>query len=1116
MIFEDSTRRRWKWAVSLGAVAGIAALAIATCIATGIVSSPRLPVIRPVSDDNLPVQREVADAVGPGEGAAQAQAGGVAKQAGNCVRAVGTPLLNKAWVASAFVVQGDPRSVADLEKRRGQLDIVFPDWYSFQTSRGELVRKVDPRVRQLLAGGGAAIVPRLSNTDLTGAWHGDDASEMLKDWDARPKLIASLVAALQSDHAAGVNIDIEGLEPGDKENLLEWLSDLGKALQEKKLVLTVDVPLNDEAFDYEAIGKLADAVVVMGYDEHFPTGAKGAIAGKSWFNDGIAEMVGRVPAQKLLVALGGYGYDWNLSRKKPADALGFDEVMVLADRNQADVETDEATLNSRFSYSEDNGDRHEVWFLDAVSAWNQMLELRKLGVRGASLWRLGLEEPALWTFLSLQSPNDFDPHRLTAVAQRQVIDSEGRGEFLKVARSPADGRRDLYFDGRSVGHAVYQALPRCYSLERFGHEPAKRVALTFDDGPDPVWTPEILKVLGNHGVQGTFFVVGDQAERFPQIVRRAYDEGHLIGNHTFSHPNFETVSDSRQEMELNLTQRVIESITGHSTALFRSPFDVDTSPDRSSVLRGLANVSRLGYVIVGAEVDSEDYLRPGVDGIVENVMARLQQTGSNIVLMHDAGGDRGQTVQALDRLIVQLRAKGYELVGLDELMGVPHTAVMPALSPTERAITVSGSLLVWMRTWGWKILETMFLLATSIAILRILFVGYFAVTLRSRSRAAVGFHPPVAVIVPAFNEAKVIRRTLETLLESDYPQLRVIVIDDGSTDGTADIVAEMAGRYPQIRLIRKENAGKHSALNLGFLEASEEFVVTIDADTLVLPQTVSRLIEPLVDPGVDAVCGNVQVGNVKNLLTAFQDVEYVTSQNYDRRAFDSLNCISVVPGATGAWRRATVLKVGGYSVETLTEDADLTLSILEIGGRIVYAPEARSITEAPESPQPLFKQRFRWSFGTLQCLWKHRRQLGHGTRGCVAIPNMLIFQVIFPLLSPVGDLVFLWSLLRGEFGAVAAGYCTFVLLDLLASLVAFRLDRRPMSRLIVVLLQRLYYRQFMYLVTFKAVLAAIRGGRHGWNKLERRATLLAETDRNPETEDTRVMVPVEVGSENPI
>jgi hypothetical protein len=218
-------------------------------------------------------------------------------------------------------------------------------------------------------------------------------------------------------------------------------------------------------------------------------------------------------------------------------------------------------------------------------------------------------------------------------------------------------------------------------------------------------------------------------------------------------------------------------------------------------------------------------------------------------------------------------------------------------------------------------------------------------------------------------------------------------------------------------------------------------------------------------------------------------VEYVTSQNYDRRAFASLNCIAVVPGATGAWRRRAVLDAGGYSTQTLTEDADLTLTVLARGGRIVYAPDARGITEGPESLRGLFKQRFRWTYGTLQCLWKHRRLLGPGAAGCVALPNMILFQVVFPVLAPVGDAVLLPCLWRHDVSAVVAGYVTFLLMDVVGSAIAYRLDGRRLRGLWVLLAQRVVYRPFMYAVTLRALLAALAGRRHGWNKLARAGTV---------------------------
>ncbi len=593
-------------------------------------------------------------------------------------------------------------------------------------------------------------------------------------------------------------------------------------------------------------------------------------------------------------------------------------------------------------------------------------------------------------------------------------------------------------------------------------------------------------MLHNENVPAAFFVIGENAKRSPGLLAREVDEGHLLGSHTYLHSSLRAISGNQLKLELNLTQRLIESAGGRQTLLFRPPYDADSLPLTTRQLAPLESVCQMGYVVAGADIDSHDWEKQDADWIVGNVLAGVHANNANVILFHDAGGDRSQTVKAVARLIPQLRKEGYEFVALNDLANLPAEAFNPTPPPVERLLAGSDHVLLSLPTW--QTLQWVFGITTAIAGFRIIFLG---VQLLRPMRRSVDpdFTPPVRVIVPAYNEAGVIRRTLDALLESDYPDLYVSVVDDGSTDDTAKVVLEMAAIDPRITYIHQRNRGKSVALNRGFREAREYYLVTIDADTIVHPQTVRRLIEPFIDDTVDAVCGNVQVGNVNNVLTAFQNVEYVTSQNYDRRAFDALNCISVVPGATGAWKRDTVLGVGGYSLDTLTEDADLTLSILRDGGRVVYAPLATSITEAPQCPGTLFKQRFRWSFGTFQCLWKHRAAFGAGTLGLVALPNMFIFQILFPILSPIGDVILLLCLLRGNLSPIASGYLIFLTMDLIGSFVAFRLDRRSLRDLPVVLIQRFYYRQFMYLVTFAALLAAVRGRRHGWNKLARMGTV---------------------------
>lgn len=995
----------------------------------------------------------------------------------------------KPLLRTAFVVSDDPRSVEDFKQHADKLDAIFPTAFHMNRADGTLQQAIDDATAGSLFAGRNLVLPIISNTDADGNWYPDPLAALLDNPEAGERLIGQLKDAVIRMHADGINIDFEQLSKNETDNLNEWIKRLAEVFHAEHLLVTIDIPLNDDVFDAEYLGEAADAVVLMAYDEHFAAGKPGSIAGQTWFTDGMEEMSKRIPPRKLIVALGAYGYDWNLSTSAHANATSFEEAMFLASDVDADIQAAADNLNSHFIYDDELKQKHEVWFLDAVSAWNQINIARSNQVRGFSLWRTGMEDPGIWDFLG-ENPDKFELAGLNAVKSAPSVHFLGDGELLRVRAVPADGQRNTSFDGRLVDWAEYRVMPHYYEVDRFGHSAAKRIALTFDDGPDPTWTPEVLKVLGKEQVAAAFFLVGDQAQRNPELVKSEFKQGHLLGNHTFLHPNIQNISEMHLRMEINATAREIESITGHEAKLFRAPFDTDTTPLQAAELKHLHAVDAMGLIVAGGDIDSDDYDKPGTDAIVNNVLRQLKPDGPNVVVMHDGGGDRLQTVEALAKLIPMLKSQGYEFVSLNQLMGVRAQDLMPLATTGDVVVDYGQSALTCLRSKGWSVLQFLFYGSTGLSVLRILFLGIFVRRKPSENRgAAAGFTPPVTVILPAYNESKVICRTLDGLLRADYPGLEILVVDDGSTDDTLALARAYEQIHPRVRVISKTNGGKWSALNLGFREIQHAYIITIDADTIIPPGTIRELIAPFQDPQVDAVCGNVQVGNVRNILTAFQDVEYVTTQNYDRRAFDSLNCISVVPGATGAWKRQAVLDAGGYSNQTLTEDADLTLTMLRRGARIVYAPDARSVTEAPETAAALFKQRFRWSFGTFQCLWKHRRCVGKGTLGWVAMPNLLLFQVVYPILSPVGDAVFILSLLRGDLGAIAVGYGMFLTMDLVGSVVAFRLDRRNMNTLWVVLIQRFYFRQFMYIVTFRSVIQAIRGGRQVWNKLERNASV---------------------------
>jgi cellulose synthase/poly-beta-1,6-N-acetylglucosamine synthase-like glycosyltransferase/peptidoglycan/xylan/chitin deacetylase (PgdA/CDA1 family)/spore germination protein YaaH len=1094
MIFEDPSHRRWRRALVAFSLLAAAALVALGLTVAGTFVVPRVPNpfrSRPEVQATL-VKASLEHDVRPVYTAKQLKRMQAirAQERKRRDKLVGdtksTPLPLPQGAVVGFVVQDDPNSVASLERHVADVDVVIPDWLELPGAGCDLGERIDDKTRRVLGRSDAVVLPRLAN--LSGdLWRGAETSRFLADDAARACLAKKLVKRLSALGAGGVNLDLEELQPEDSENLLEFIVELRAALHAKSMRLTVDVPFHDAAFDFEYIGNVSDAVMVMAYDQHYPASRPGPIASRSWVDESLDEMLPRLPADRVVVVLGSYGYDWPLTEPPPrAEDLSFRQVMDLARAADAQPVFEEQLENGHFAYKDGSGNTHDVWFQDALATWNQVISLQKRHLTRVGLWRLGTEDETLWSFLD--DTKETSPKVLASVPPVKSVGLMGVGEVYTIRGEPQEGSRNLTTDssGRIV-RAVYDRVPSGYVVEKRGRN-GKLLALTFDDGPDERNTGRLLDTLRDLHVPATFFVIGDQVMRAPELVVREAQEGHLVGNHSFNHPHLETLTPREATAELSATQRLVEGLTGVRTPLFRAPYTADIDPDQADDLAVLRIALANGYLFVGANVDPDDWDPTGnADRIVQRVIAGVTANKGSIIILHDGGGDRSQTIEAVKRIVPELRSRGYDIVSLDKLLGVNRAELAAALPAGEQILSKSDAYAAYAYQWGWTALGVLFFFCTVLAILRILFLG--GLTLKNVKPKplvdSVGFEPLVTVIVPAFNEGKVITATLRSILASTYRNLEILVVDDGSTDDTADVVLAFAAGNPSIRLIRQTNGGKAKAANHALTEARGDIVVAVDADTLVGPEAIPKMIAHFASPDVTAVCGNIAVGNVNGLFTAFQAIEYVTSQNFDRRAFSVLNCISVVPGALGAWRRHEVLAAGGYSDETLTEDADLTLAILRRGGRVVYEPEAHGMTEAPESLGALLRQRFRWTYGTYQCLWKHRGGFFKGTLGWVGLPNMVIFQVLFPLISPIGDFIMVLAICRGDWKAFLAGYVAFLVMDICGSLLAFTLDHKPLRWLPLLLVQRFTYRQIMYYVCFKAMLAAVKGARHGWRKLDR-------------------------------
>ncbi|MET9758657.1 bifunctional polysaccharide deacetylase/glycosyltransferase family 2 protein [Streptomyces sp. NPDC006372] len=633
--------------------------------------------------------------------------------------------------------------------------------------------------------------------------------------------------------------------------------------------------------------------------------------------------------------------------------------------------------------------------------------------------------------------------------------------------------------------------------------PDKTIALTFDDGPDPTWTPQVLSILEKYDVPATFFLVGSMVSRHPDIVRDMVEQGEEVGIHTFTHVDLSYQSDARVRREMEQTQLALAGAAGITTTLFRAPYSSQTDAIDNYSWPVYEKLGQDGYTSVFVDTDSDDWKRPGVSKIVQWATPKKNKGAS--VLFHDAGGERSQTIAALPEYIENMRAKGYSFTTISGAMerrqqtpaGVPQdgrTRLQAAHREATGALLYEGkALIAAVAVAEWAVPA----LSVGLLVVGVAVMGRFGMMLvlarrhhRQRNRRRFSWGPavtrPVSVVVPAYNEKECIANTLDSLARSTHP-IEIIVVDDGSTDGTADI-AESLG-MPNVRVIRQANAGKPAALNNGVRHAAHDIVVMMDGDTVFEPDTVRQLVQPFSDPRVGAVAGNAKVGNRTTVIGAWQHIEYVMGFNLDRRMYDLLRCMPTIPGAIGAFRREAVLQVGGMSEDTLAEDTDITIAMHRAGWRVVYQEHARAWTEAPGSLKQLWSQRYRWSYGTMQALWKHRKSLTDrgpsGRFGRVGMPLVVLFQIVTPVFAPLIDVFTLYSMIFIDLKAALLAWCAVLGVQLLCAAYAFRLDREKYRYLLMMPLQQLAYRQMMYLVLIHSCVTALTGGRLRWQKLKR-------------------------------
>ncbi len=1088
-VFQDARHRRARVLKILASLSAFTLLTWMTAFATGVYYIDILP-------ENAKLERIR-------QGMATVEAPAAAGPAPVCV---GEPLAADDLLAagagapvSAYLRVAAPGALTAISRHCRDVDGVLAEWLRIDaaTQATEWLGETEPavalaEVRQNASRIGIELVAVLDFPD-------PEAGEVavLDQPAARARIAAELAARTAGGAYSGACLYPTGGPYRDLGGLRALLAEVRAALPDGMtscLVTDADGALWRDA----GLVASVDSVVLRAFRSPGPDTPPGPLAPQAWFEALLADALAAVGPDKLRLALGSLAYRWTDGVPDPAP-LSFAEAMRLAGRHRAVIETDPVALNTRIAFADETGRRSEIWALDAVSIHNQVLALDGQAVAGLALWGVGQEDPAAWALLRRGAPVP-PVSAIESVSFADQVVYLGDGPFRRVAEGAAPGQRRFFRDaatGLITGQA-WVALPSPATVERYGARTDRTVALTFDDGPDPAFTADILDILRRSGAAATFFVVGGNMARHPALVRRMVAEGHEVGSHTFFHPEGDDLGLIRAQIELNAFQRLLAGVTGRTTYLFRTPYGRSEGPATAAEASQQALYEDEGYVVAGADVVPRDWEGMTAADIAGYVLAEIRDDRGQVIILHDAGGDRSATVAALPLIIEGLRDRGFRFVPLSAFLGLTRDEVMPVaadpLTPLDRASFAAaaglGHALVWV-----------FWIAVVAGAARSSLVLVLALLRRGHAARLTDPSPGVTVAIPAFNEELVITEAVGAALASGYPGLRVIVVDDGSTDDTAGAVLRGYGQDRRVRLVRQKNGGKWSALNAALAMTGTEIIVAVDADTLLDPGAVAALAGHFADPRIGAVAGNVKVANRRGLLARFQALEYITAQNIDRRAAERLNAIMVVPGAIGAWRTEALRKVGGYSPDTITEDADLTVSVLRAGYRVAFEERALSLTDAPDTLTAFMKQRLRWSFGMMQTAWKHRRaaRTARGV-GLFSLPDLWLTGIAMALLAPLADAVLLVAIAGAAMDAfqgqppapgdrrlaMILGWAILPLLDLAVALTAFRFERgERLSLLLLLPLQRVLYRPLLYITVYRAVAHALAGRIAAWGKLAR-------------------------------
>ncbi|RXK80781.1 polysaccharide deacetylase family protein [Filimonas effusa] len=1021
-------------------------------------------------------------------------------------------------IRAAFYVAWDAQSYFSLKRNISHVNLIIPEWFFIDPNADTLTTNIDGRALELVKKAGVKVMPMLTNF-AGDKFRGDVLHRIFHDPAKQTRLVNDIAKVLLKNSFHGVNIDFEELTESNNEPLTAFLHELHDTLQLKNLLVTQDVACFNEDYDYPNLAKYNDYLFLMAYDEFSAESQPGPVSSQKWIEAAVTHITRMLPREKVVLCIAGYGYDWRAHEK--GQPVTYQEALSVARRYGADIRFEGDSYNLRYDYKDDDSIPHTVFCTDAATNFNTLRFATEYGLAGTALWRLGSEDSRLWDFydkpMSKAALRSFDFNEFSKVESTNDVDYIGEGEVLDVVSKPVPGHitAEVDKDEMLISDEQYDSLPSMFVVKKWGKPVGKKLVLTFDDGPDPVYTRQVLDTLAKYHTPAAFFLIGMEAENNIPLVRRIFREGHEIGNHTFTHPNIAKISAQRANLEMDATRLIIECITGHSTILFRPPFNADSEPETMEEMIPVALSRDRNYLAIGESIDPEDWQATddpsyNADTVFNRIVRIHAANDGSVILLHDAGGRRDATVEALPRIIQYFKSQGYTFTTIGDLLGKKKNELMPPVPKGSGYYIIQGNFFV--AEAGYYVSHLLFVLFIAFLILstiRMLIMAVLAGLQKKKEKKlfasapaenTTGEYPLVSIIVPAYNEEVNVEASLKNLLLCDYPNFEVVFVDDGSKDTTFEKVQQAFGTHPKLRAFTKINGGKASALNFGIAQSNAGFVVCIDADTRLRPDAVGLMMRHFLLPGegpkVGAVAGTVRVGNTVNMLTRWQSIEYTTSQNFDRKAFAYVNAITVVPGAIGAFRKDALQAVGGFTTDTLAEDCDLTIRLLKGGYVVANESEALAFTEVPESLKQFMKQRFRWSFGVMQTFWKNRDAIfnfRYGSLGWLAFPDMLLFKYVIPFFTPLADLLMLIGVFTGNASRIGKYYLLFMVVDAAIALFAFALEKQKPWQLVWLIPQRLIYRWLMLVVLFRSFRRAVKGELQSWGVLKRTGNV---TDTN--------------------